>query len=762
MARPELRALGTAVEAEAKEATVKTPASTTIGDGLILHTMMDVNTQTVTTPAGWTILGESTTSVAETMRSVWFWRVATEAGEKSITVTFSTINFKGLQITAIKNVDQTTPFPVCEVKAAAAKTVSCKVPAATPPRAECMSLISIALDSLATGTPPINWTEQQDNNGKGIYLCTRENIAKEATGEQTVTQSAEHTYIGAQIIAQPAIEEPPASVVQLTTAPPPQLSVVAIAEGGQGRGFDLSDEIDGLNWSNVNPGGDEVCSFTVSRSWYAENPEFEKGNLLRVIAGVDVLWQGRVEEIDRSTGDSESLAVTCYGSGNRLGDTTFREIYIDPDLSKWGEMSIQRRIDLIAATYVLSVSASVGFQEAGATAAGIVFDFSGIEKIAGLRPGTELYYSAGGIDLGRLIFDFLGDGTTTWDEVNGLSSDDVWTSIDKAANLNGTSATQVEVAATTSGRKFGVLQAFYTGGFVGQMNNKHVYQNVKVLGRHGLSLKGTWPLVGFSADQIASNIVSKANGVTARLISTFAYIMPRFMVDTPTTPKDALPQVNEFANADYGTWGPESPLDSSTSGYFDFTEKQSATQHWFALKSDFEEDLNFHTETTSLYDTVDISYTDEAQLSRVERFSIVSPELRSAGLSPRVFPLDAGTMTKAGAQILAESFLALFAGFAPARGSGTLSGRIRHYRRGLLPSIYLRADGSNMRIPDVLPAETTFSLDSTPDRRTTFPIKRVNVDASGDVPRVNVEFDQANDSLAMLLAQEAAQAGFIG
>jgi hypothetical protein len=562
--------------------------------------------------------------------------------------------------------------------------------------------------------------------------------------------------------AQVAAEGEAAATFSAPIPPPPQIIVTAIAEGGNGRAYDLTDEIEGLSWSNVNPGGDEICSFTLNRSWFAENPEVEKGNLLRVVSGIDVLWQGRVEEIDRSMGDAEALAVTCYGLANRLGDITFREIYLDADLSKWAEMSIQRRINLISESFVFSPTAAVGFQEAGVTAAGIIFDFSGVTKIEALKPGMELYYNGGGIDLGRLIYDFLGDGTTTWTEIPQLCTDDVQSSSDAPLNLNGTSVTQKEVVASVAGRKFGVLQSFYTGAFLGQMTNRHVYQNVKMLGRHGLSLKGSWPLVGLSADQIVGHIISKASGIVTRLFSTFPYNIPQFVVDTPTTPKDAIPQVNEYANADYGTWGPNSPFDNSTNGYFDFTEPQPSTQHWFALRADFEGDLAFHTETSSLYDTVDVSWTDEANASHVERYSITSPDLKAAGLSPRIFPLNLGMTTKAGAQIEAEIFLQLFAGFAPARGSGTISRPLRHYRRGILPPYYLRADGSNMRIPDILSAETTFSLDSTPDRRTTFPIKRVSVDCSGDIPRTSVEFDQTNDSMAMLLAQEAAQAALIG
>jgi len=65
----------------------------------------------------------------------------------------------------------------------------------------------------------------------------------------------------------------------------------------------------------------------------------------------------------------------------------------------------------------------------------------------------------------------------------------------------------------------------------------------------------------------------------------------------------------------------------------------------------------------------------------------------------------------------------------------------------------MRADGSNIRVPDVLPARDLFSLSLQPDRLTTFPIKRVSVDASGPVPKVTAEVDQVNDLMSQLTAR---------
>jgi hypothetical protein len=129
------------------------------------------------------------------------------------------------------------------------------------------------------------------------------------------------------------------------------------------------------------------------------------------------------------------------------------------------------------------------------------------------------------------------------------------------------------------------------------------------------------------------------------------------------------------------------------------------------------------------------------------------PDLVNAGLSPRTATIDGGQLTKAGAETLGDIALALTGGFAPARGSLTLKGAANHYQRGNIPAHFMKADGSNIQIRDILPSTTALALDNTPDRRSTFPIKRVSVDCSGDVPAVTVDLDQTHDRLTQLQAR---------
>jgi hypothetical protein len=229
----------------------------------------------------------------------------------------------------------------------------------------------------------------------------------------------------------------------------------------------------------------------------------------------EVAYEGTVHDFSRTNDPIQQFAITTVGPMAMAKFRRFSEIYIDARLAGWGEASIQRKLNLLAESIQLSAATSAGFKDAGANAAGLLFDFSGLTRTAGFSPGNELWYYGGGVDIGRLLYDFLGDGTTTWSESPTLSSDDIKSAFDAPKNLNGATAAQQEVLATADGRKYAMFQALYTGAFVGTpMTNRHVFQNVKVLGTHGLSLLGAWPEVGLSVSDVLAHMFNNFTPLT--------------------------------------------------------------------------------------------------------------------------------------------------------------------------------------------------------------------------------------------------------
>lgn len=525
-----------------------------------------------------------------------------------------------------------------------------------------------------------------------------------------------------------------------------------------GAGADLA--VEGLSFSNVAPGGDERAGFTYRRPWRSVLPEIARGRILQIGHGLDVLWQGRIAEHDRGADGSESIAVTAYGLGARLKDNTFSAIYRDADLGSWRESSRTQRIALLAFGYnILGFSVEADVESA---LPALALDGSGRWPVGGV---SEAVYDAGpDALLGYITFawtaeNHAGGGLTAASWVGSISGadDDAYTNTVGGTDVltGGTSGLQTETA--VDGKHLAFARFVYTGASAGDSTRKWTISPA-VYGDHGLAEQASG---GFTVDQMVADIIARVEGMTARRIDPQSYEVLQAAFGEPTLHEDAITQLNAYEGCDWGTWGPDSPLDLSLDGQFDFTDRDPTTQHWFALREQCS-DLDVHTETSTLFDTVKLSYTDAAGTDRYVTRTADVPELAAAGMSPKSLQVDGGTLTEAAAEALADTFLTLSGGFAPARGSVTIERPIRHHTRGLLPPCYLRADGSNLRIPDILPTSTLFDIDAEPDRRTTFPIRRVTVDASGQKVSASVELDQASDLLDVLQARLGLAAEVIG
>lgn len=551
--------------------------------------------------------------------------------------------------------------------------------------------------------------------------------------------------------------------IEALPAPPSQITVVAIANGGNGRGYDLTEEVEGLTYSNVEQGGDEVCTFLLRRSAFASSPDIARGNLLRICNGIDVLWQGRIEETDRGSDNTETITVTAYGLGVRLKDGVVREVFIERDLSVFGEASTQRKINLIALSNdITKVDWTVSSKAAGATGPAILISLT--DGTASLTERLDIWAYFPGVDLGEVRYDFIapapgGLGAAVNNRLL-FSTDDLATTTEGGTIHHTTAEANQSVKAPSAG--FSYVYIF--------MNNTNVawvgpstgdtwgFANIRFFGRHGLSPVGTAPNEGFTVDQMVASLVGRVAGIRPRRIDAQGFVIEKaaFYGDSHEA---AILELNKYEGCAFGTWGPDSPLDAYVGGNFDYVSTEPQTKHWVVPRGVCDSH-DLHSESSTLYSAVDVAFTDAAGVDRVVRVTVDSPDLDAAGLT-RIYSLSIGVATTAIAEARGQAFLETWGQYAPARGSFTVSEPVRHYRRGRLSPLYFRADGANVRMPDILPASTLFALDSTPDLRTTFPIKRVTVDLSRGAPAATVEVDQADDTLSVLQARSDLATSFV-
>lgn len=514
-----------------------------------------------------------------------------------------------------------------------------------------------------------------------------------------------------------------------------------------GASYELTPAISSLQFSNVRYGGDETASFTYAAPWARALPEIAKGNIVRITSGVDVLWQGRIQELDPGGQTSEDVAVSCFGLGALLKDATFREIYVDSDFGGWGDMSVSQRIGWDNA----GVRSFGGFEAAPDITNGNP-SMREYNTVTGGQGIAEAWYYGRGIALGSVYYSGK-DGSAAvasadWDPYVALTDDD----IDSVRDIIATptvSPWSGTLVATTATRLYAYVR-FQTTGLAGTTGQDFDiwWTALGVYGRHGLT-KGSLTPPGFTADQIVGNIIGRVAGIVARRLDAQTFEIQQMAFLDPTYHEDAVNAANAFNVCEWGTWGPNSVLDVSSSGYFDYTSRDPATRHWTLRRADCD-GFSMQTDWSQLYNRVDVVWQDVAGGPHVTTRTIAVPELGSAVRSATI---EGGTMTAAEATQLADTFLALQGSVAPSRGSLTIVRPVQHYRRGVLPPWYMRADGANVQVPDVLPSAQALAIGTAPDRRTTFPISRVNVDCSGAVPQVSVDFDQAIDWMAALQAR---------
>jgi hypothetical protein len=535
------------------------------------------------------------------------------------------------------------------------------------------------------------------------------------------------------------------------------------------QGWELSDRVSGLSYSNKNPGGDYICTFSLHTSWLLRNREIDKGNLIRVMDGINVLWQGRIQDTVRGqSGKDPTINVTAYGLGVRLKDTTFAEIWIDRSL-EWNEPSLQRKINILAAGREYSRT-SIEESPSGSSTPGFLIHIDSWLETP--HPTAEHWYYGGGVDIGKLMYDFIVPkpaGTESLATGMAIENDDLG-SIALAASPNhrNTPASAQLLTASGAGGKYAFFYLVWEGGGTGTNGgDTWGFQNIAVIGRHGIALSGSWPSVGLLAYKVIENLIGRATGIQLRAQARTTYVIQQLAQKEPTTIEDGIVKANEFDSSTrtWGTWGPNGALLSqvaSWEGYFDYVEIKNSPS-WYCFREECE-DIDLSTEMSSLYDRVEVKYTPNDGVQRYVVRTTVVRDLVEAGMSPRTFALDAGQATAEDAAALGDAFLALSGGFAPARGSVAIAQpQIRHATKGRIPSHWMRADGSAIRLIDVLPNYQAMGLSSTPERRSTFPIKEVVVDASDRAqPRTTVTVDQSREDMSVLQARLSLDTARIG
>jgi hypothetical protein len=331
-----------------------------------------------------------------------------------------------------------------------------------------------------------------------------------------------------------------------------------------------------LSSSDSVPGGCKELNCALARKQGVDYGDMQGGTKIEEFgAGQFKVWEGTLQDALRTAGDKLVMDPAAVGYRSNLTDDESAQcIPIDADLSGWGDPSARRTNSWKAAK--INLNAQVKLLPAGTpneeepksflNTPAIDHSWTQINNGAGAEPDVaESWFDSNGIELGRVILDFLnivglGLGDVNWGNILWASTDDNATSVEQLKDFNATSS-QHQDFSIGAAHYFLLLQDFYGPAF-GPVEGKWEvqWQNIKVQDRSGIPIAGTWPNVGVLASDVITYALARwapllnfTTGPTGTVRpSTFP--IPHLPFKEPTTVEDMVAKANRFELNEWAVW----------------------------------------------------------------------------------------------------------------------------------------------------------------------------------------------------------------
>lgn len=463
-----------------------------------------------------------------------------------------------------------------------------------------------------------------------------------------------------------------------------------------------------LTFSTSMPGGFRDLSCSLLRRIDLDYPDQALFDNVRAYGpGNRTAWDGRFTQFPRSHGQGFSVTPGAVGWAAHLrDDPSFREIYVDRDLTRWRETSRDRRIGVINGATFSPYDASIKADtSSGFPAIGMEVDD---EWTLASRPICESVYDAGpGNAIEYVRFSWNRSSTTT-------SSDWVWRLIsadgDDNTSLNvgeATSDLQNEPNATGSSaftpstpRRYMMLQFLWNAAVASNqagVKSAVYWYDLAVFGDHGLPEQGTAPNNGlYVSDMIAHIISSAAPLLNTSGIEQTDFVVPHAAFPEPITAEDAITLLNGYHYWEWGVFDDRTFVYRPTSPDRLTWEARLDQGAFMELEGDTAEQV-FNGVLVSYRDAIGESKTigppggnADATSNLLEDTSETNP-VNAHGIPRRWARLDISQpTTQAGAEQLGFVWLAEHS-LPQRRGNLTLTGSVTHPTEGDVPVWRVRA-----------------------------------------------------------------------
>lgn len=337
--------------------------------------------------------------------------------------------------------------------------------------------------------------------------------------------------------------------------------------------------IEDLADSGSVPGGNKELTATLARKPGIDYGDMKRGSRIQLFGlGRIKLGEYRLERAPQVSGDRLLISPAAAGyESHLLDDPSAQEIFIDAEIGVWGETSARRRAEVTGNKYTNS---QVSILPAGTPdpanlssflrVPAISHSWSSINNNGGANPDVaESWYDSLGVAIGKVMLDFalitgITPGDTAW-------NNQIFTSIDGVvlqemlADLDAT-AGSAKSYAVADGR-YALMLRDYLGTSTNTSGKWETqWKNVRVFGRHGLPVYGSWPAVGVLASDVVAYALARwapqidfstgANGT----IKPTQFAIPHLTFKEPTTTAEMVQQAVRFELPEWGVWpGPTGP-----------------------------------------------------------------------------------------------------------------------------------------------------------------------------------------------------------
>lgn len=316
------------------------------------------------------------------------------------------------------------------------------------------------------------------------------------------------------------------------------------------------DEPDGQNipndltFSTSIPGGFKDLSCSLLRRIdldYADQSLFSR---VRVYgAGNRTAWQGRMVQFPRSHGDSFNITPGAVGMSATMRDNpTFREVYVDRDLSRWGDPPLARRISL-----------GTSGQEQGTLT--VANGFGGIswDLPASAVPDeaiSELHYDAGpGVSVGSVMY----RGSRTASFPAGFETPTLYTASTEGGAWGSAGALTFDDTLrtiTASNLRYALVRLYLpTGPVTPAAGQAQRLTKLAAYGNHGLTKRAiTGEPSGFYLSDLINDVIARQCPTLKRAISTNTFIVPHATYPDLSTAEDVVMDLNKYAQWHWGVY----------------------------------------------------------------------------------------------------------------------------------------------------------------------------------------------------------------